>query len=99
MYIIYIYTYIIHLLINMDIDEDIEAIEKTISEPSNIKKYLIMIILFIIIVSNIFQENFLTMFGNTIYNGKITFWGTIIQATLFTIIYTLLMHLVDISVI
>ena len=83
----------------MDLETEDNEKEDIVNSPNYIKKYLIMIILFIIIVSNVFQENFLAMFGNTIKEGKITLWGTIIQATLFTVTYILLMHLVEIGAI
>jgi len=59
------------------------------------KKYLILFILFIFVVSDTFIDNILSNFNSAINGRSLTVWGAMIQATLFVIIYAVLLKFVE----
>ncbi len=57
------------------------------------KKYLILFILFVFIVSDTFIDNVLANFGNTLIGRKVTPWGIIIQGLILIIAYAATLQL------
>ena len=73
----------------MDLDDEPEVVHYSW------KKYLILFLLFIFVVSDTFIDNVLSNFGSTINGRSLTVWGVMVQATLFVVIYAVLLKLVE----
>ena len=64
----------------------------------NISSIVIMILLFVFIVSDIFVNNFIGMFGTSMFDkGKLRFTGALLQAISFTLIYIFIIYIFDLT--
>jgi hypothetical protein len=61
-------------------------------ESVNWKSYGVLAILFLIVTSDIFQENILSCFGSALNGREITLMGAIISAIILIIAHILIIH-------
>ena len=62
------------------------------------KSILIMVLLFVFIVSDVFVNNFISLFGNSMFDkGKLRFTGALLQAVSFTLIYIFITYIFNLN--
>lgn len=64
--------------------------------PTNLKSMIIMFIIFMVIVSEVFSNSVITIFGDSaISGGKIKTWGVVLQGIFLVIGYSLAVHCIN----
>jgi hypothetical protein len=68
------------------------------SQGSSWKSILIMVLLFVFIVSDVFVNNFISLFGNSMFDkGKLRFTGALLQAISFALIYIFITYIFNLN--
>jgi hypothetical protein len=64
----------------------------------NATSIMVMIFLFVFIVSDVFVNNFIGLFGTSMFDkGKLRFTGALLQAISFTVIYIFIIYVFDLT--
>ncbi len=76
--------------------EEISIDDKPSKGYTMFKSYAVLLLIFILIMSDPFIDNVLPCFGsNTMKNGKVSAWGIILQGILMIIFYILCLNLIE----
>jgi uncharacterized protein YqhQ len=67
-----------------------------IESKSSLKQYIALLFIFIIVMSNIFIDNILTMFGpSAVLSRKVTTYGIILQGLFLVFLFIVVQYLIE----